>query len=224
LETKEIFLTTEISGSPPKKRGRQKMNRTPDVEPQNTHLTAHGGIGLVIFHLARRRIEFALTPDRSPVGDIWISVDGHKYGIEVKTSRDSFKWQVKKSQIKTVDFYVLVAMRTAECFVLTSEEMASIFDHSPLLYGDVRMVERSSVNPATMNAWGRLDGKYAALESVPSTRRIAGSGTSLEGRARKVVHKKLADGTIKTYTYSRFHRSPVIWDPWIKEGKTEEST
>lgn len=211
MKIKESFLTTEISGSAPKRRGRPKMAPgTSEADRQGTHLTGRGGIGLVTFHLARRRIEFAVTADKSPAGDIWISVRGEKYGIEVKTCRDVIKWQIKKSQIKAVDFYVLVAMRTAQCFILTTAEMSYAVSRSPLLYGDVCMVDRASIDPATMNAWDRFDGHIASVEIIPNTRPGANKTVALK-YAQKTVRKTLADGTVKTYSYDRSPRK--VWTP-----------
>lgn len=163
------------------------------------HLTERGGMGLVVFHLARRKIEFALTPERSPLGDIWASVGGRKIGIEVKTCRDVMKWHVRKSQIHRVEYYVLVSMHNARCFVLTAREMAEIVRNSHVLSGDVHIVSREAIDDLALNAWGKLDGEHTPnlspgiLGPKPDRRTLYSS--------TRTVRRKLADGTMKTYTY-----------------------
>ena len=164
------------------------------------HLTERGGMGLVTFHLARRKIEFALTLDRSPLGDIWASVRGRKISIEVKTCRDVMKWQVRASQITRVDYYVLVSMETAKCFVLTAPEMAEIVKSAPVIYGDIHLVSREQIAGHTLNAWKKLDGEHTPnfLPGIVGPKPI---GRPTYRSTRKVT-RKLADGTIKTYVYA----------------------
>jgi len=163
------------------------------------HLTERGGMGLVIFHLARRKIEFALTLERSPLGDIWASVGDRKISIEVKTCRNVMKWQVRKSQIHRVEYYVLVSMDTAKCFVLTSREVAGIVQESPVIYGDIHLVSREMVPDLALNAWEKLDGERTPnlspgiLGPQPIPRALY--------KHTRTVRRKLADGTLKTYTY-----------------------
>lgn len=164
------------------------------------HLTGRGGVGLVMFFLARKKIDFALTPDRSPLGDIWVSVAGQKYGIEIKTSRDKLSWQVKASQIAKVDFYALVSMDKAQCFILTSEEMRASVAVSPCMYGDVHLVARSKFNDGTLNAWGKIDGiSGGATPDVALRHRQTKNGAVRFHK--KTVTKTLSDGTQKTYVY-----------------------
>ena len=156
-------------------------------------------MGLVTFHLARRKIEFALTLDRSPLGDIWASVRDRKISIEVKTCRDAMKWQVRKSQIHRVDYYVLVSMDTARCFVLTSREMAEIVQDAPVIYGDIHLVSRGKIADDALNAWKKLDG-----ERTPNlSRGILGPKPTASAvyKHTRTVHRKMADGTVKTYVY-----------------------
>lgn len=163
------------------------------------HLTERGGIGLVIFHLARRKIEFALTLERSPLGDIWASIGDRKISIEVKTCRDAMKWQVRKSQASRVEYYVLVAMDAAKCFVLTSGEMAKILRDAPIIYGDICLVGRDKIADLALNAWGKLDGKHSPNLSPG----ILGPKPIFRAAYKhtRTVRRKLADGTMKTYTY-----------------------
>ena len=82
---------TGVTGRKPKGKkvsgyGRGRTPRSEDDGP-NRRLAGLGGLGLVMFFLARKKIEFAITPDLSALGDIWVAVGKSKFGVEVKTSR-----------------------------------------------------------------------------------------------------------------------------------------
>jgi len=179
-------------------------------ERLNKQLTGRGGIGLVCYHLARRRIEFVVMPDLCASGDIWAQVDNRKFGIEVKTSFRASAWQIKKSQLAAVEHYVLVAMDSARCFILTPGELSGILDTCPRMYGDVHMVKASQIPDKHRDAWGRIDGRskdtYGRNMIIVTAR---GSRKS-----PKTVRKTLADGSVKTYTYPRVpDTQSKIWKP-----------
>lgn len=177
-----------------------------DNEPTGLRrLTGKGGVALVMFHLARQKIEFAPTQENSHLGDLWISVDGKKYGLEVKTCRSIAKWQIKASQINRVDFYVLVSMETAHCFIFTSEEMTAIVLRAPVIYGDIHLVNKTAFEAPCMNAWSKFS--VLAATTIPDIIRgglvTAPRRIGVENRRPKTVRKTLADGTVKTYSYRR---------------------
>lgn len=193
-----------------------KSQRIAPEDRLDRQLTGRGGIGLVCFHLARRRIEFVVMPDRCASGDIWAQVDGRKFGIEVKTSHRLAAWQIKKSQLAAVEHYVLVALDSARCFILTPGELADILTTCPRLYGDVHMVKAAQIPQKYRDAWVRIDGR-------PSTN--DGCGLAVVGvrggvKKPKTVRKKLANGSIKTYTYDRNIAIPKqeLWKPVTNDG------
>lgn len=160
-------------------------------------LTGRGGIGLVCFHLARRRIEFVVMPDRCASGDVWAQIGSRKFGVEVKTSHKATAWQIKKSQLASVDYYVLVAMDSARCFILTPVELASLLVTCPRMYGDVHILKGNQIPEKHRDAWGRIDG-WASDSDGSALVIVRPRGAR---KSAKVVKKRLANGSIKTYTY-----------------------
>ena len=154
-----------------------------------------------MFFLARRKIEFALTPDLSALGDIWVAVGKSKFGVEVKTSRAGLKWQVKLSQVARVDFYVLVDMDRGQCFVLTAPEMGEVLTNAPVIYGDVRLVNYADIPNKSLNAWTKIDQATPGAQDVDLR-------TNVRIGKPKVVRKTLANGTVKTYEYVREYTIP----------------
>lgn len=188
--------------------------KTKPTEKQESfrHLTGHGGLGLVMFFLARKKIDFALTPERSPLGDIWVSVSGCKYGIEVKTCRGKLAWQIDTRQINNVDFYVLVSMDKAECFILSSMEMVAHVAGAPRVYGNVYMVTRGQIDDGALNAWDKIGGISGGGVDVV-LRRVRTKGPAFR-TSTKTVRKTLADGTEKTYVYRPTHTvTEAEWKP-----------
>jgi len=179
-------------------------------------LTGRGGIGLVCYHLARRRIEFVVMPDRCASGDIWAQIGGRKFGIEVKTSHRAAAWQIKKSQLAAVEHYVLVAMDSARCFILTPAELADILATCPCIYGDVHMLKANQIPEKHRDAWGRLDGR--SLDNDGRSLVVVRARGGL--KKPKVVKKKLADGSIKIYQYERTISIPKqeLWKPMTNDG------
>jgi hypothetical protein len=165
----------------------------------NRTLTGQGGVALVCFHLARRRLHYVLTDHNSPCGDIWVQTKHGKVGIEVKTTREGPYWAVLRHQIEAVDFYCFVVMATAQCFVMSSAEVTRIARASTDANPDVAFVWVREMDRSAFFAWDKLDG-------VPvKTGPVLVQPPSLPSRRRgfRTVRRRLADGTIKTYTYPK---------------------
>ena len=149
-----------------------------------------GGVGLVVYHLAKRRIEFAITSDHCPSGDIWIEVAGKKSGIEVKTCRKGRAWHVNRRQVGAAEFYCLVSFETAACFVVTGQEMAVAAADAPNAYRGIALVSDHHLPAASFNAWEKLTGRPEKTPRQPirytSTRRVT---------------RRMKDGSTKVYEY-----------------------
>lgn len=181
------------------------------------HLTGRGGIGLVTFHLSRQKIDFAVTPDNSRYGDVWIATpDNRKYGIEVKTCRRDAKWQIKTSQITKVDFYVLVSMDDARCFVLTAAEIDALIPQALRMYGDVYLLHRRLLSVSSQNAWGKLTGAPPMAPDVRPVLIRHRAKTFFGGLKPKTVRKTLANGTVRIYKYPR-----ILTNPRVPEAPSE---
>lgn len=164
---------------------------------RGSYLTGKGGVGLVTFHLARMRVEFAVTSDHCPFGDIWIDVDGRKFGIEVKTSGHGQYWHINRNQTKAADFYCLVDMRDAKCYVLTSVDLEVLLGRLIHRSPKLAVISRKDLSESWVNAWHIIAGTTDDPVRLFSPRRIKGK------KPRKVTHT-LKNGEKVTYEYPAY--------------------
>lgn len=156
----------------------------------NKKLTEVGGLALVEFHLARRGAEFARTRSDSDHGDIWADCGGRKIAIEVKTTFESSGWHVKRQQNRA-DFYCLVHLEEAKCYVLSTEAMQQILANAADIFPGIGLVKRTSLPPDCAEKWNdlglnRLPGVWLATRNYRSTRRVTHT---------------LKSGELRTYVY-----------------------
>lgn len=132
-------------------------------------LTAAGGLALVEFQLARRGAEFARTMPGSDHGDLWADCNGHKVAIEIKTTFEASAWHIRRNQ-SGADFYCLVSLDDARCYVLGTDEMQQILQSAPDIYSGVAIVKRQALPTDAFEGWARMGfGKMAHIpkESRP---------------------------------------------------------
>lgn len=143
-------------------------------------------MGLVIWNLARRGIECQATTQNSNSGDIWAKLPGGRtVAIEVKGTGKA-GWHIREAQARRVDWFALVSIHDARCWVLTRAEMLDCPHHE--LGPGVWVVSRSHVPTVGADAWDRL-----TKAPAPKPKAIY--------RTQRLVRRTLADGTIKEYRY-----------------------
>lgn len=164
--------------------------------PYNRFLTGKGGVGLAMFQLAKRRIEFAMTWDNCPIGDLWIEVRGAKFSIEVKTCRGATNWLVSRAQIGRADFYCFVSMENASCYIATSDEVKAAARSAPDSTPGIAAITDRDIGYDCREAWSKITAK---AEHKPW------AGPKRSNRvAPRTVRRTLADGSVKTYTYAPY--------------------
>lgn len=168
--------------------------------PRDRYMIGRGGVGLVMYHLAKRRIEFALTPDTSPLGDVWIDVAGTKAGVEVKTSRRGEAWHIKLRQIGAAEFYVLVCLDDATCYVLTSSEMKTAATLCRSIYEGIAALSSRDIPREAIDGWHKLSGTDAP-------KRKKRRSYSATGKKPRRVTRTLADGRVVVYQYPPFRHA-----------------
>lgn len=169
----------------------QKVTQS-DRAPKDRYLTGKGGVGLVMFHLAKLRIEFAVASDNCPFGDIWIHLAGQKIGIEVKTTRRGSDWHVRKSQLGSADFYCFVSMDNASIYVLPHSEVASLVRDAAKVYDGVALISDRALRRESLFDWGCLRGLPQNEAPRPKRRRYISTRT---------VKRVMANGETKIYMY-----------------------
>lgn len=162
---------------------------------QTTQLIGKGGVGLVMFHLARMNHEFVATTDRSDVGDLWVRLDGRLQALEVKSSRTD-AWTVRYDQAARVDWFAFVNISTAGAWLVRKdrvlEECRGKRQASPI---SCRLSGLSIARSAEM----ALHTMAPAVVPPPKANRpdhVTGKWT--------IVRKRLASGVEKVYRYPRF--------------------
>jgi hypothetical protein len=163
---------------------------------RSLRLIERGGIGLVMFHLAREGLEFALTGDCSDRGDIWVrSPSGQFMALEVKTSVKK-SWHIKKAQIARVDIYALVSLDDATVFIFSSNDMRRLAaDHGKARDEAVVVLASNTLPREAERAWHLLKADPAPARPKATPRpRLA---------TLRVVRKRLASGEIREYHYPR---------------------
>lgn len=156
-------------------------------------LTEAGGIAFVEFHLARRGAEFARTMPHSDHGDIWAHCGDRKVSIEVKTTFESDAWHIKRDQ-NGAEFYCLVHLEAARCYVFTAEEMRTALNSAPDMFGRVALLRRQMLPVNAFDNWEKM-----SLWKMPMIDR---PGNRIEKkRPARTVHYKTVNGEIKTYHY-----------------------
>lgn len=170
----------------------------------DSKLTGRGGVGLVIFHLARLGIEYRETHLDSGQADIWLRLPNGRMMLgEVKASFQQ-SWQVKRSQVAMSDVFFMVDMRMARVHLLTKEEVLQVLAASRQS-GPQYTIARTQLPRSAEANWGLLFGGPDQQIYVPSldNRQLVETGKN-----RTVTHK-LADGSVKTYTYPVRVKAPV---------------
>jgi hypothetical protein len=160
------------------------------------NLIGKGGIGLVMFHLARLGWEFAQTFDNSNKGDIWVHVGDSIVSLEVKSGFAN-SWIVSKSQLDNVDFYCFVEMNRGICYLLKSSQLKDIIKKTTQKGVELFSFARSAMPFEAEENWKILAGS-SDLEYTPAA--VFRSRKKPAPR-RQRVKKILADGTVKIYEY-----------------------
>lgn len=156
-------------------------------------LVEAGGIALVEFHLARRGAEFTRTMTYSPTGDIWARCGSRTIAIEVKSTFDQPGWHIRRSQSAS-EFYCLVNLEEARCYVLSCPEVHAIASRSPDIFSGVALVRRSAIPKESLENWERL-----GLCRLPGI--MVDRTQPRKYRSARSVTARLKDGTLKTYFY-----------------------
>lgn len=163
-----------------------------------TQLTGRGGVGLVIFHLARLRFEFSETPFNSDAGDLWVQCrDGTIIAVEVKTTTTG-SWHIRRGQLFCASIFAFVHLRTARVAIMTAREVQELLrEVKQPLSRDHFSISEFDLPSSSNQAWHLFGAANDASLSISETfcaRRPHRSCT-------KRVKKRLASGEIKEYVY-----------------------
>lgn len=160
---------------------------------RTSRLIEKGGIGLVMYQLARMGFEFTLTSENSDRGDIWVKFGQRAVAIEVKASTHSM-WHLRDTQGAHVEFYCFVNIPNARCWILSRSEVLALGNDRRRGEG-VYMLRAPDMPADALGNWGCL---------VPQTKK----GAPRVARAGKprVVRRRLATGEVKEYSYVRMIR------------------
>lgn len=159
-------------------------------------LTERGGVALVCFHLARLGYEYAVTEPACPLGDVWAHIDGRKVSIEVKTTRKSAVWFVRRSQLPSVDFYVFVRLDWGHCYVLTAAEAKEVVATSKDIHDGIACLKDTDLSTDSFKGWGCLS-KHPRLRDKNDRPRPFRK----PGKTERVVRRTMKDGTEREYRY-----------------------
>lgn len=162
--------------------------------PIPSELIGKGGVGLVMFHLARRGMEFMPTSGNSHMGDLWVKMPEGLKIFEVKTSTGS-AWNVKISQAERVDYFAFVTLNEGEVWIAEKPDVVSkstrqIGNH------DRAIITRNSVE-AIGHAWHK---SMPPVIPSPHVRRVLPKAVP-GAKGNRIVKKRLSDGTVKVYEY-----------------------
>lgn len=162
---------------------------------QTTHLIGKGGVGLVMFHLARLNHEFMPTSDSSHCGDLWAEFDGKREAIEVKTSTNGF-WTVRLNQADRVEKFAFVNLKSAGCWLISKDRILAEHRESTQRESGFFRVNTRIVETIADTALHRsAPSPVLALPKPKRPAHITGKWT--------VVRKRLASGEEKVYRYPR---------------------
>lgn len=176
------------------------LRKAAGMPNRTNNLVGKGGVGLVMFYLARQGLEFSVTTDRSDRGDIWIDgPDGILKG-EVKTTTKN-AWPVRISQISSMDVYFFVHLLRGECWVLKAEDVLALIRPRgrlsltvPLTMSQIRKYPEGDVSPL------RLAPLRQRLRIQPAE--IPQSDPRQEAVYR-AVRRTLATGEVREYRYAK---------------------
>lgn len=160
----------------------------------SNELVGKGGVGLVIFNLALRGIEFTETSKNSQHGDIWANFEGRGITkIEVKTATTD-RWRINREQVNGVDLYALVNLPMAKVWIVDAIKIADVIAELPDAHPGKALLKISDLPGEAQGAWG------VAISDFKDRK---GYGARAGTKKPRSVRKKMADGTYKTYTYDR---------------------
>jgi hypothetical protein len=173
-------------------------------------LTERGGVALVCFHLARLGYEYAVTEPACPFGDVWAHINGRKVAIEVKTTRNSPMWWVRRSQLRNVDFYCFVRLNWGHCYVLTAAEALDALAASPNIYEGIASLKDTTVPADSFKGWDRLSKTTRLrdkkdLEVRPLRKPGKPGKPKKPGKTERVVRRTMKDGTMREYRYPPYN-------------------
>jgi hypothetical protein len=170
------------------------------IAKRPNNLIGKGGVGLVMFYLARQGIEFVLTSDRSDQGDMWIDGPGGVLKAEIKTSTKE-AWPVRIEQARRVDVFFFVHLLRGECWVLSSECVRSAIraetrssDTVTLTIKQIKQFSEGDMSPLVLHPSG---GRYRAEVRARAVQ------LNPESVSTRTVRRKLASGEMKEYRYHR---------------------
>lgn len=179
----------------------RKKNGTKRKPP--SELTERGGVALVEFHLARRGIESVRTQRNSDCGDIWANAPIGRISIEVKTTKSSNAWFMRRSQTGS-EIYCLVHLESARCWVMTEDEIDRLLKNATDIYvGKIAGIKITDLAKEDLEAWHKIGA--VKMGAVYRISRPGAASPQRSGRARadRIVKHHLADGTVKEYRYPR---------------------
>ena len=169
---------------------------------QNKHarnrLTERGGVGLVMFHLARLGLEFVVTYDGSAHGDVWVHTRSGKVGLEVKATLRQTAWHISRSQVGRSEFYCLVRLDEGLVYVVPSDVVASLIEKATNVYDGIAILSGRTIPKEYRGAW-RLLG-VSDLDKPDALDRPQRFPAKWRRHTRRVT-RTLASGEVKTYVY-----------------------
>lgn len=175
-------------------------------ELRNPYLVGQAGVSLAVFHLARLRLEYAVTRANCPLGDVWVDVRGRKLSLEVKTSAEGEAWKIRLAQIGRTDIYSLVSLRTGVCYILWAAEMKPLAEAASAIYDGVANVTLAAIPDHARNAWARIKSYTDRPVVDPKTKKFGidmrvQRDVPVRYKSTRTVKRRLANGEIKVYVY-----------------------
>ena len=139
-----------------------------------------------MFHLSRRGHDCVLTTDSCGSGDIWMEAGGALRRIEVKGAARPV-WAVRSVQFDTVELFAFANVADGTCWIVST---ASLREYSKIH----KLKPRSCITLSQVEGLGgiRLDQGFRTFSQPKVVARYG---------SRRVMRKKMPDGTHKVYTY-----------------------
>ena len=133
---------------------------------RSNHLVGKGGVGLVMYHLARNGIEFTETHSSSDKGDLWVLAGKEVRIVEIK-STTSKAWNVRLPQIARSHYFAMVNLISARVWILPGDELANLIAKAYPRSAQSVVITEPMLPPGRADQWSLLKPETVSRPRLP---------------------------------------------------------